>query len=96
MADHPGVAEGLRIHRNHEMKDWAEQLDRLPEDLKEGAAEYLRAICTHYRSLVEMARSCGCRSMREFDELKKAARRAGAPSARAWFNAGRPEQWRNG
>jgi len=103
MPDGPPLPEGatglyaaMMIHRGVAMKDWKVAVDGLPGGMQAEATEYLSGIAARYRVIVKMARDCGCKNLEEFDEVKRLARRAGAPGAVAWCNAGRPDQWRSG
>ena len=92
--EYPGLTEGLAIHRDYPPEEWREQVDALPPFLREGAERYLSGIVACDRTLKRFARDCGCKSMEEFQELRKEARRHGAPGARAYVRAGKPERWR--
>lgn len=96
MADPAGTYEGLMIQRHYPPSRWIEQLEKLASDVREAAEQYLRQEAAKFRCMQEIARACGCRSMDEFDDLKRQAKRANAPSAQAWVNAGRPEKWSYG
>lgn len=96
IGSYPGLWEGLQIHRNYPPEEWRVQVDFLPVYLREGAERYLSGIVALDASLKTMARQCGCRSMEEFQKLRKEARYHGAPGARAWVKAGKPEKWRRG
>lgn len=92
----PGLTEGLMIQRKYPPSRWRAEVDKLQGEVKAGAEQYLADQLACHRARMQMARECGCKSMREFEDLRKEARRAGAPGARAWVNAGRPLEWRNG
>lgn len=96
MANPDGTYEGLMIQRHYPPSEWLERLALLAEDVREAAEKYLRQEVAKYRSMQGIAKACGCRSMEEFDKLKRDAKRAGAPSAQAWVNAGYPEKWSKG
>jgi hypothetical protein len=78
------------------MKQWKDAVEKLPEDQQEEARGYLAGVAARYRALVKMARDCDCKSLEEFEEVRRLARRVGAPSAVAWCLAGRPDKWRSG
>lgn len=96
IGEYPGLTEGLHIHANYPAEEWREQVDALPIYLREGAERYLAGIVQRDAMLKRWARESGCKSMEEWEELRKEARRHGAPGARAWHRAGRPERWRRG
>lgn len=94
--EYPGLAEGLRIHRDVDADQWRAAIQELPDELQPGAEQYLSGIVERHRNLVRFAREADCKSLDEFDDLRRQARRAGAPGGRAWVRAGRPEKWRGG
>lgn len=94
--DNPGLVEGLRIHRDVPPLEWREAVDALPDQLRPEAERYLRNIVRLNANKIAFAKECGCTSLEEFEELRKRARAAGAPGARAWHKAGRPQTWRRG
>lgn len=87
---------GLEIQRRLPMEGWRAAVDALPEELREEANEYLSGIVACWRGLRTMAIDAGCRSLEEFQRLRREARKAGAPSAVAYHRAGRPDYWRGG
>lgn len=91
-----GRYAGLMIHRHRPPAEWQDAVAALPAEHRDSATAYLTGVAACHRALIAMARECGCRSMEEFDQLKQEARRAGAPGARAYVRAGRPETWRDG
>lgn len=94
---YPGINEGVRIHRRFPPGEWRAQVDAIEDpELRAGAERYLAGPAACYRALRNMAKECGCRSLDEFNQLRKQARRAGAPGAVPWARAGRPEPWRGG
>lgn len=92
----PGRQAALDIHRRVPMPQWRQALEALPAELQAEAEEYLSGIVACWRNLRALAIEAGCKSLREFDALRREARRAGAPSAVAYHRAGRPERWRDG
>jgi hypothetical protein len=44
-----GTGWGLRIQRRHEPRDWPRQLEKVPEEHRAGAEEYLRGIAARMR-----------------------------------------------
>jgi hypothetical protein len=40
---------GLHIHRRYDMSKWREQLEKVPEEHRAGAEEYLRGIAARMR-----------------------------------------------
>lgn len=86
----------MRIHRDLPYEEWRAAVDELPDQIKIGAEKYLSGIVARHKAMKEFAKQCGCRSFDEFESLKKQARQAGAPGARAWVRAGRPPKWRRG
>lgn len=96
MANPPGTYEGLMIQRHYQPSEWIEQLEKLEPDIREAAEQYLRQEAAKFRCMQGIAKACGCRSMDEFENLRRLAKKANAPSAQAWVNAGRPENWSYG
>ncbi len=87
---------GLDIHRRVPPKDWKQAVENLPEELREEATDYLKGIAACMRGLRDMAIEAGCSNFTQFERVRREAKRAGAPGARAWVRAGRPEFWRGG
>lgn len=49
-----GLSWGVWIHRYFEPKDWVAQLEKVPEDLRATAEQYLRGIAERMRTLKKL------------------------------------------
>ena len=46
-----GIGWGLWIHRYHEPRNWLAQLEKVPEELRPAAREYLKGIADRMRTI---------------------------------------------
>lgn len=89
-----GLSYAVEIERKVEPKGWPAALESVPENVRPEAENYLRGVAARMRAIRKMMRECGCYTQREWNDFKARAKRAGAPSARAWYRAGTPEKFR--
>lgn len=65
-----GLGWGSFIHRFHEPRTWPQALERVPEELRAEAGEYLRGIAARMRAQLGMARAAGFRTVEEWKAAK--------------------------
>ena len=65
-----GLGWGSFIHRHHEPRTWPQQLERVPQELRAEAEEYLRGIAARMRCQLNMAKASGFRTVEEWKAAK--------------------------